>query len=595
MNDPVTLPPERRVRRWHTYLAVWNLHRVLGLGFGALLGLLSLTGSVLVVHENIERTFDPNRHVVPAPPRDAIMFPLADLARTTASLAPPGYRLLRVLPANEPDATHEFLFAGADNLSRWTVFVAPATGAVLWTGPEQSLFIPWLLRLHMQLRAGRAGYYATGIAGLGLTLLSLSGIYIHRERFNGFGRHPFRLRLGWRVALSDLHKWIGLFSLYFPIALGVTGTLYTLSGLKVKTPPPVARPLDVRGLAPLEPMLATAREKLPGTEILRVQFPSSTGGAVTVLLLHRDAPPWRKFSRVEFDAATGAVRTVHVAAEAPATDQFAAMLAPLHFGFYGAPWVKWTYFAGGLAPAALALTGTALCWLRRRAQKKCAAASLVRPAPLSVGPPTKARLLNSTPHRPLARPLPMTPLARDNWHFALRVLAALALLAAFILAIHLSADPPSPSFPPAAVRSLVSPARQAKAHRLRCGSKFKINRGRCQAGGGRLRFPMKPAASLRCEIHAPTSLLADLAHIARFCAKDASQAICTVSRETLRGEPAITLHLPVEAAATQHPVWCLACRLACFCPNARVSVLVRAETAFGETAARARRRHRRPA
>jgi uncharacterized iron-regulated membrane protein len=41
------------------------------------------------------------------------------------------------------------------------------------------------------------------------------------------------------------------------------------------------------------------------------------------------------------------------------------MLAPLHFGFYGATWVKWAYFIGGFAPALLALTGTAL-WLARR-------------------------------------------------------------------------------------------------------------------------------------------------------------------------------------------------------------------------------------
>lgn len=35
----------------------------------------------------------------------------------------------------------------------------------------------------------------------------------------------------------------------------------------------------------------------------------------------------------------------------------------------------------------------------------------------------------------------MKPLARDDWHFALRLLAALAVLAAFILAIHLATDP----------------------------------------------------------------------------------------------------------------------------------------------------------
>jgi hypothetical protein len=48
----------------------------------------------------------------------------------------------------------------------------------------------------------------------------------------------------------------------------------------------------------------------------------------------------------------------------------------------------------------------------------------------------------------------------------------------------------------------------------------------------------------------------------------------------------LTLHLPAELAVSQHPVWCLACRLACFCPDARVSVLVRGEASFARTASR---------
>jgi uncharacterized iron-regulated membrane protein len=82
------------------------------------------------------------------------------------------------------------------------------------------------------------------------------------------------------------------------------------------------------------------------------------------LLLHRDAPVWRKFSRIEFDARTGNVRTIRAAANNSAGDQFAAMLAPLHFGFYGATWVKWAYFFGGLSPALLGLTGLLIWRLR---------------------------------------------------------------------------------------------------------------------------------------------------------------------------------------------------------------------------------------
>ncbi|HEY8995642.1 MAG TPA: PepSY-associated TM helix domain-containing protein, partial [Lacunisphaera sp.] len=348
------ISPALRLRRWHAWLVVWRIHRWLGLGFGALLVLLSASGSLLVVHHELEHWLEPELRVgVPA--AGAVRPALADLARTVSDLAPKGYRPFRILPANRENAAHQFLFRAADSTARWSVFVEPATGRVLWSGPDQALLTPWLLGFHMQLQAGRNGYYVTGLAGIGLVLLALTGLYIHRERLTQLWRHPFRLHLGWRVAFADLHKWIGIFGLYFQLILGVTGTLYVLSGLKATSaaPPTIVAPFDVSRLAPLEPMFAVAREKLPDAEVIRAQLPAQTGGAIVVLLLHREAPPWQKFSRVEFDAYTGALRTVRAAATAPAGDQFASMLAPLHFGFYGAAWVKWAYFIGGLSPALL--------------------------------------------------------------------------------------------------------------------------------------------------------------------------------------------------------------------------------------------------
>jgi uncharacterized iron-regulated membrane protein len=362
---PASIPPALRLRRWHSWLVVWRVHRWLGFGFGALLVLLSASGSLLVLHHELEHWLEPELHVT-APSTRADRPALSDLARAVAGRAPEGYRPFRILPARQANATHKFLFRAVDSPARWAIFVEPTTGRVLWSGPDQSLFTPWLLGLHMQLHAGRIGYFVTGVCGVGLVLLALTGLYIHRERLTQLWRHPFRLGLGWRVAFADLHKWVGIFGLYFQLVLGVTGALYVWSALKAAPPAAAtAASFDLAGLAPLEPMLSMAREKLPDAEVIRAQLPAQPGGAVIVLLLHREAPVWQKFSRVEFDAGSGALRTVRAAAAAPARDQFASMLAPLHFGFYGATWVKWAYFVGGFTPALLALTGTAIWWLRR--------------------------------------------------------------------------------------------------------------------------------------------------------------------------------------------------------------------------------------
>ncbi|MBA4136113.1 MAG: hypothetical protein C0518_02210 [Opitutus sp.] len=367
MPSSVAVEPAARVQGWRVWLHVWKIHRWLGLGLGALIVLMSATGSLLVVHHELERVLERDRHVA-APGGPAA--PLAPIVDELIRRAPPGYRLYRFHPAAATDATHRFLFLAPDGKTRWTAFVVPANGRMVWSGPDQALFTPWLLGLHMQLRAGRSGYVVTMVAGIGLLLLGLTGIYVHRDRWRGLARHPFRWRLGWRVALGDLHKWVGLAAIYFPVVLGLTGAIYSWR-IFTSAPPTAssAPPPSAERFAPLEPMLAAAQAQFPDAELTRLQFPTRAGAPASVLLLHRRHPPWQKFSRVDFDTATGALRSVRAAKEAPALEQFKSLLAPLHFGFHGATWVKWAYFFGGLTPGILALSGGALWWMRRRGKR----------------------------------------------------------------------------------------------------------------------------------------------------------------------------------------------------------------------------------
>ena len=59
-----TPTPVQRIRRWHTYLVVWTLHRVVGLAVGILLILMSVTGGLLVIHHELERWLS-ERHPPP--------------------------------------------------------------------------------------------------------------------------------------------------------------------------------------------------------------------------------------------------------------------------------------------------------------------------------------------------------------------------------------------------------------------------------------------------------------------------------------------------------------------------------------------------
>lgn len=377
------LQPAQRIHRWHTYLIVWAMHRILGLGFGALILLASVTGGLLVLHHELENVIESDRHMLPAPSvaTNSIRLPIATVIRTVAALAPAGNRAFRLMPGDAPAAADKVMFVSPDGRTRWSAFVNPYTGAVLWHGADQSLFTPWLLALHMHLHAGGWGYVVTGIAGAGLVLLGLTGLYLYRDHLGALWAAPMRLNRGPRVALSDLHKWLGVVSIYFSLMLGLTGAIYsaTIAPGQLAAPKPLAAPFDLAQLTAIEPLLEQTRARFPAGKIQRVAFPSNAESALTILVLERAAPVWRKFSRIEFDPTTGAVRSIRDARNATPREKFSALLAPLHMGFYGSPVVKWLYAVGGFAPAILTLSGTAIWFLRTRKKPPLVPQSLPTP------------------------------------------------------------------------------------------------------------------------------------------------------------------------------------------------------------------------
>lgn len=360
--------------RRRVYPAVWTAHRWLGLGFAVVIVLVSLTGGLLVMQDEVERVFERGRQVVVVPADTSARAPLADIVRRAAREAPPGFRPLRLEPAAAPDRSDKLVFIGEDRVARWSVFVNPYTGDFLWRGPDQSLLRPWLLHLHDKLHLGDTGYVIVGLAAVALTLLGLTGVWMTRRKVLAVLRHPLRRGRGARLAFSDLHQWFGLVSIYFTLVLGLTGVWFAwliVPGIfQRETRAPLAEPFDLAQLAPVEPALAAVRARFPGAELARIIFPWDDGVGLQIRVLHRDAPLWRKLSRMEFDPVTGEPRKTVDARDASAGQKFQSILGPLHFGHMGSPLVKWLYVVGGFAPALLAFTGTAIWWVRRARRPK---------------------------------------------------------------------------------------------------------------------------------------------------------------------------------------------------------------------------------
>lgn len=93
---------------------------------------------------------------------------------------------------------------------------------------------------------------------------------------------------------------------------------------------------------------------------------------------------------------------------------------------------------------------------------------------------------------------------------------------------------------------------------------------------------------LTCEVHAPSAVKGQaLTQIVESCSNELAQPIRVEQRRIPRNNRGsipthIVLRLPAEVASSQHEAWCLTCRIACFCPDVRVSVLVLGADAFAK-------------
>lgn len=237
----------------------------MGLIFSLILIVVSVTGSLLVMHTELGRILERDRHTIPQPPASATLADVNSVALSLQNVAPAHFRLLRLEPGVYPDSAHKLVYIHEDRVRRWSAFFNPYTGEVLWTGDDQDLLKPWLLHLHEQLHAGPAGFIIVGLAAFALTLLGLSGAWIARKKLPLLLRTPVRLRSGWRAMFSDLHQCVGLVSIYFTLVLGITGMWFAyliIPGLWTVSPK-LPQEFELQRLTNVRPAIESAMRRFP--------------------------------------------------------------------------------------------------------------------------------------------------------------------------------------------------------------------------------------------------------------------------------------------------------------------------------------------
>jgi uncharacterized iron-regulated membrane protein len=376
-----------------------NVHLWIGVGLAALLIPISLSGGLLVWHDEIDALINPQRYAVTGaqvalPPSaylakasEAVAKDLGDLRATMLRYPEPGWPVRVTARAQSRD--------GGGPPRTVTVFLDPPTGAVLDVMDFRSSFIGFLHVFHENLTLQQYnGRQIVGWAGVGMLILSLTGIWLWWPR-NVSSLASWLRGLRWARSPQftfNLHHLLG-FWISLPLAaVSLTGIYLSfpqtardvMSSVATMSPGgrggfggDVARQTALTADRALE----IARQAEPNTNPLTLFLPVQQRGEGA-----RGAM-WRvQLTRADSgDAVTVMVddRSGRTAATIvpQSGDRAASWIRWIHEGSHSGPVWALIVFLTGVFPTIFAITGV-MMWLRKRAGRKAVktGAAQLRPA-----------------------------------------------------------------------------------------------------------------------------------------------------------------------------------------------------------------------
>jgi len=360
---------------------LFQIHSLLGLVTGALLLVISLSGSVLVFQEEIDQALNPDLLTVPvAGPR----LPLNGLYAQAAGRHPRAEAIrFRRLPLGEGQALEMNVAEGGKHT---LLYLDPYSGRVIGERQRYTFLVDWLLRLHYSLFLGEAGEIFVALLAVALVGSAATGLFIYRKYL--WKVLLFRVPLtgkNWRVLSSGLHRIVGVWSLAFNVLIAVTGFYLHYPTLAAafepqEEPEPVGRLF--RPSLSLDELVVRGTRVMPGFVPVSINLPTRSGDAIVLYGSVPGSPLLSPYGNwVAFDALTGSVSEVYDLRRQSRAAQLDSALGTLHFGYYGGIAVKILYVLLGLTPAFLSLTGGLLWWRRKQTRSRTSRRTARHPAP----------------------------------------------------------------------------------------------------------------------------------------------------------------------------------------------------------------------
>ncbi|WP_039986544.1 PepSY-associated TM helix domain-containing protein [Paraglaciecola mesophila] len=347
--------------------ATWfSVHSWLGVKLAIMLCFIVLTGTLAVISNELDWLANPAKRVTPS----SVEGMNWQAVYATAQQEVPINTLRSIQAPLHPWYSAEVIYLDGDE-QRHRLFFHPTTGGYLGDGRWQN----WqrffrMLHRHLMLPL-TLGITVVSLFAVVMLAMLVSSLCIYKSWWSHFFRKPrWQHR---KTRWVDLHRLVGVWSLWFLLIISVTGCWYLAErwGATATSPERLTANSEkalTQSIMPdselLALILAQAHEKFPALSITRVNFPQKSGDVVEIQGQADAILVRQRANFATFDPATGQPIQHQDGRDLSVHNRISEAADPLHFGQWGGMLSKVLYFVFGLFLTGLTVTGTYMYGMR---------------------------------------------------------------------------------------------------------------------------------------------------------------------------------------------------------------------------------------
>lgn len=356
------------LRRW-----AW-IHKWSSLVCTLFMLLLCVTGLPLIFHHEIGHLLGTEVEA-PAMPADTPMASMDDVLATAKAVHP---NLMVRFVSRDADETALWFInfsEKADSVDSKSVAVDARTAELLAEPKFDEGFMYVMFKLHVDLFAGLPGKLFLGLMGMLLVLAIISGVVLYAPFMRKLEFGTVRRKRSNRLKWLDLHNLLGIVTLVWALAVGVTGVINTWADLVIKYwqyDQMTQMIAPYKGLEPpekfgsLEKAVQAATQLESDMSLGFVAFPGSLFSSphhYAVFMRGTEPLTARLFKPVLVDAVTGEVTDSR---DLPWYVTGLLISQPLHFGDYGGMPLQILWAALDILTIVVLWSGLVLWWRKRK-------------------------------------------------------------------------------------------------------------------------------------------------------------------------------------------------------------------------------------